>query len=439
MIIKRRGLIAYLLMFVVTLLISFLLIKSHNFDLNLVIITSVLSFLFFYKILDYTANFKTLKNKSRIDIVFLFIFFVWLLVPMSHINKKTRLVMENRERAPKPSFVNLGNVNYSYGEDFNKWFNDRFLLRDALVHLYNQISLGLTHKTTQGYIDKDWLYSGFYKPNSTIPTANTDAVLKLNNFCKQNNIKLYFLVVPYKNNIYLSSKSNVLINKSHKNFVDTLSNYNGKLNIIYPYDQLERNKSKEYMFFKTEHHWTDDGAFIGYKELMKSIKQDFPNVKIRTASDYTYFYNNLVRGDFNREFGIGTSYRVLGLSKKGAKRYHKTPYRYFKYKNFNKMSCKIEDIPMHKRKEYYYPYGTDLRVILLGTSQNENLCEFIPFTFKHVKRIRNNNVAQIKRDEEWKIMKYYKNEILEYKPDILIFGITEENLKDKNFSKLFEE
>ena len=70
-------------------------------------------------------------------------------------------------------------------------------------------------------------------------------------------------------------------------------------------------------------------------------------------------------------------------------------------------------------------------------SQNENLTEFIPFTFKHVKRLRNNNVQGIKAEEEFKIIKYYKDEILEYKPNIIIFCITYNNISELH--KLFEE
>ena len=125
---------------------------------------------------------------------------------------------------------------------------------------------------------------------------------------------------------------------------------------------------------------------------------------------------------------IGTTCSVLGYSKRQSKKLHKTPYKYYHNKDYKKLKVNVEDISFHRGKEYYYPNGIDLKVILLGTSMSENLCEFIPFTFKHVKRIRNNNVLDISAKDDFKIMKYYKNEILDYKPDILIFCITAGNV-----------
>ena len=73
----------------------------------------------------------------------------------------------------------------------------------------------------------------------------------------------------------------------------------------------------------------------------------------------------------------------------------------------------------------------------MGTSQNENLSEFIPFTFNSVKRLRNNNVQGIKTSEEFKIMKYYEKEMLDYAPNIIIFCITYNNIPElhKIFNK----
>ncbi len=56
----------------------------------------VLSFLLAYKIMDYVAYFKVIKNNSRIDIVFLLIFFILLCIPASHISKAMKAKGENR-------------------------------------------------------------------------------------------------------------------------------------------------------------------------------------------------------------------------------------------------------------------------------------------------------------------------------------------------------
>lgn len=136
----------------------------------------------------------------------------------------------------------------------------------------------------------------------------------------------------------------------------------------------------------------------------------------------------MVRADWARTYDFGTTSYRINLPKHTIKKLHKTNYRYYTHKDEKMLQTGVTDIPYHKNKVYFYPKGADYRVILLGTSQSENLTEFIPYTFKNVRRIRNNNVIDVPYEYSFKIMKYNKDEILNYKPDILIFCITTENM-----------
>ena len=75
---------------------------SH-FEFEIFTIILVLTFLFTYKLTDYLADFKTLKYKSRIEIVFLSIFFILLFIPMSYINQDKKSIQE------KPTKVKIAN------------------------------------------------------------------------------------------------------------------------------------------------------------------------------------------------------------------------------------------------------------------------------------------------------------------------------------------
>ena len=101
------------------------------------------------------------------------------------------------------------------------------------------------------------------------------------------------------------------------------------------------------------------------------------------------------------------------------------------------MGIKIIYDDQERSKKYYFPYGADLKVIQIGTSMNENLTQFTPYTFKNLKYYRLNAIKGINVSEEYKIMKYYKRKIMEYQPDILIFCITPMNLEKSN--QWFEE
>ena len=107
---------------------------------KVVIIILILSYLFAYKVSNYVADFKTVKNKSRIEIIFLTIFFVFLFIPMSNINKDEISTQENRRLAQYKPFINQdGQINYDFGKNFNEWFNDRLYKRNKIISIYLKI------------------------------------------------------------------------------------------------------------------------------------------------------------------------------------------------------------------------------------------------------------------------------------------------------------
>ncbi|MGN0192957.1 MAG: hypothetical protein ACI4CY_05490 [Candidatus Gastranaerophilaceae bacterium] len=92
-----------------------------KFDFKLFVIILVLTYLLAYKLSNYVADFKSVKEKSRIDILFLTIFFIFLFIPMSKVNKDEISLYENRTLAKwKPFITQDGAINYDFGKDFNE-------------------------------------------------------------------------------------------------------------------------------------------------------------------------------------------------------------------------------------------------------------------------------------------------------------------------------
>ena len=55
---------------------------------------------------------------------------------------------------------------------------------------------------------------------------------------------------------------------------------------------------------KQDTHWNEIGGFWGYKSLMKSIKQDFPNLKSLSVDDIYKLDTINLRGDLDNMMGI---------------------------------------------------------------------------------------------------------------------------------------
>ncbi len=408
---------------------------SIAFDFKIFIVILVLTYLLAFKLTDYAADFKTVQNQSRIEIVFLSIFFIFLFVPISHINQDEISKNENRTLAKWSSLIKEGGViNYNFGKDYNNWFNDRFCLRQFLLDIHTKILFKLTGKTTKGVIDKD----GFIFFEGEINHSHLGAIsendyenlVKFNKYFKEHNIEFYIIFVPLREYIYVPSK-NMFLNDTYVQKIDNdvkRLNKEYDMHIINPLKELQDGAKINYMFYKTEHHWTHDGAFIGYKALMKEINKKHQDIYVLNENDFNYYENNLINADFEKTFNYGQASSYINLNEKDKKKIHKTKYRYYMNKNSNLLQTNITDIAFHRTKSYYYQNGADYRVILLGTSQSEQLSDFISYTFKNVLRLRNNTVRNVPQQEEFKIMKYYKKEILDYKPDIVIFCISYHNI-----------
>ena len=452
---KKRYLIALIVM-LFTLSISykfwliFKTVTSAKFDFYIFVIIAFVSYLGGLKLTDYLADLKDIEHQSRIEISFVLIFFLILFIPMSHINKDIKSNNENRNLAKyKPLFVEKYKLNYNFGNDFNNWFNDRFNFRYPLFVLNNRFKLIFNPllETKDAFYNRKTNFFGLkshinYDAKIFTTELQNKAGLnlrKLNEFCENNNIKLYILVVSYSEDLYIE-KLDIKKNKTNK--IDSvISSVHEKagIKIIYPINELKEAKKNGYVYYKTDHHWSEYGAYIGYHKLISEIRKDFSNVPIQKESDFNISYNTKICSEWDRNFGIGgTFHSYFPYLENNRDKILDVQYKYYDNKNKNLLKSEIIDLPKKKQKNFYYPNGADLRVLQIGTSMNENLLEFTPYSYKNLKYIRINGVKGIPNENEaFKIMKYHKREILSFKPDIMILCLVPYNFY--NLDYMFKE
>lgn len=417
--------------------------SSTHFDCLLFITVLILGYLISLKLTSYIADFKSIKNQSRIEIVFLSVFFILLFLPISHIDQSKISISENRTLAKyHPLITKKGKLNLKYGKEYEEWFNDRFFLRYDLINLNYIYKLLLNNKIKTNQItytgSNNWAIFNSYIPNKNIiPNSKYPIILKnlnkFNEFCAQNNIKLYVLIVPPSEYLYQEQ----LIKEAQK--PEDLKFINNKINIlkqqanmkiIYPYEALKKASKKDWVAYKVDIHWTEYGAFIGYKELIRVIQKDFNNITPVKETDYNIFRSKKIRSNFYRKFYNGHTFSIAPFLNIYAYKILDTEYLNYDNKNINLLKTNVVDIEGARNKTFYYPKGANYRVLEIGTSMNENLLQFTPYTFKNLKYIRLNTIKGRPNKEEFKIMKYYKKDILDYKPDIIILCITPLNLKE---------
>ena len=214
-----------------------------------------------------------MKNKANkiLVVIFLAIIFSSLL---SYIVIRPREFSENENRylaqRPKFSFENL--LSGKFTADMEKYIDDQFPLRNSSISFKSRLQRKLGKKDingvylgNQGYLiekvlEQDFDYGGLQ--------ANIDAI---NSFTENRpDLDVKLLVAP-TSGLILKDKlpKNATIFNQNKAF-NMIEDQMEDLSFIDLREVLEKHKD-EYIYYKTDHHWTSLGALYGYQAYMEKL------------------------------------------------------------------------------------------------------------------------------------------------------------------------
>ena len=388
---------------------------SIKFDILVLLIITIVTYLVAFKFTSYLADFKINKNKSRIDIVFLAIFFLIMFIPMMRISNEKTSKTENRNLATyKPLFKTKGGLNFNYGKAFDNWFSDRFNLRKELVSL----DTNLNYKLRIGAVEKNkillnknthWFTNIRFHQMATEPFEENELktylqnLQDLQNYCKKHNKQMYVLFVPEKGIIYNEEIFRYRHNLEDKNADKTrqISEYiakNSDINVSYPFDLLYEAKKHQLIYYKNDHHMNDAGNLIFFNNFLKIYnKTNNTNIPLLTEKDFNVVKNNQrkIEGEPHR-FSNGSEYIAFNTDDK---KLLDTTYSHY----FAKPDRKL----------------IDKTVYVLGDSYSMQLKQFFNNTF----RKNYFTPTQFMKDKELHdITKTYRKEIVNSDVIIVIFA-----------------
>ena len=269
----------------------------HYIDWLMFIITIFLSFFLALLLVRYLSCFRIDKKVSRIDIVFLSVFFVFLFLPLSYVSEDDVSERENRVFSAHPHLWGGETLNYQYGRQFEKWFNDHFFGRDMLISLYMNIQKVVDGKGNNHVMvgSKNWLYSATSFVVSMYQNTNLfsekelqTAGSKMEEFVDEahrHGVKeVYFYFSPDKETLYpefypayITKQGNV---SRLQQLISFLHNKHPRLKVLNYTSVLEKVKGKgEQIFCKTGSHMTGIGSYYEYLLFMRGVKKDYPFLK----------------------------------------------------------------------------------------------------------------------------------------------------------------
>jgi hypothetical protein len=238
------------------------------------------------------------------------------------IDNKEISQQENRTLAQYKPFIKAkGGFNFEYGRDFETWFNDHFNFREVLISLNSKLNLFLNRKlqsqtAMQG--KENWLFTTRWNSVAMFQNKNLftdeelvlikDKMQALQKWSQKHNIKFYIMLIPDKESIYGEYYPDGYKKEGDISRLQQVTKYlqeNTNIKIMSIYEPLMAAKNKYTVFYKTGTHWNLRGAFIGYQAMMKTLRQNFPDLKMLKESDFRIF--DKVEADIDIASALGVN------------------------------------------------------------------------------------------------------------------------------------
>lgn len=199
---------------------------------------------------------------------------------------------ENRVLQSKPKFSISAYIDGRYEKKMESYVDDQFLLRNSFIKIKTASDV------TAGKLESNGVYrckQHYLMEDLTVPEENTmKSTLSVLKHFRRNysNLNMHFLLAPNAANI-LEKKLPASVRTADQDqyideFYKAIKKYGYK-----PIDVRKRLKAyaddeETQLYYKTDHHWTTDGAFIAYKQVVKDMN----------LSDKISYKRYVVKNDF---------------------------------------------------------------------------------------------------------------------------------------------
>ena len=212
---------------------------------------------------------KALWAEALIFLAFIGVFFILnLVLPDRQFSEQ-----ENRYLQMKPEFSFKSLFSGDYTSKFETYTTDQFTFRDEWITLKaaSELALGKQENNDVHLCENGTLIEGYERPENSALDANMSA---LNTLVENTDAEVYFALIPDKSDLYASLLPKNAPNDSEKEVIDYCYAQSNATNVDM-YSALGAH-TDEYIFYRTDHHWTSLGAYYGFSALAESMGIDCP-------------------------------------------------------------------------------------------------------------------------------------------------------------------
>jgi hypothetical protein len=225
--------------------------------------------------------------------------------------------VEYRSLQQEPEMTLTSLVDGKYVKSYEEYFTDQFPGRNIWLKLYLEFQ-AFTGKTfLNGYFvsDDGWIMP---EPNKVFDQKLLDqSTNNLNQIAQSvtnQGTEVYFFALPHKVNIidvgfpsfvdegYNSKRKEYFLSKVDKENINLLD-------IGEIFKENYSSKELKNMYYKTDHHWNENGAAVAYEEIKKYLEESSTHFAKFENHQYEKFCSNKpFQGSYNRQI-----YNLLDL------------------------------------------------------------------------------------------------------------------------------
>ncbi|MBQ8569595.1 MAG: hypothetical protein IJ446_10310 [Oscillospiraceae bacterium] len=218
---------------------------------------------------------KSSNNKKHgiaaaaVSMVIFFGMLVYLAVMTVVSEKKEFSELENRNLEKFPKFNTEQLFSGKFTDNLETYTADHFYGRDFFVKLKTYCDLALGKRERNGmYILENRLVERVDEPDSELIERSISG---LNAFAEDNDIPLFFMLVPTSGDIYSDElPANAPMLDQQKFIEDIYSRLDSEYAVIDAYSAMKLNRD-EYIYYRNDHHWTSYGAYLAYEAASKKM------------------------------------------------------------------------------------------------------------------------------------------------------------------------
>lgn len=192
---------------------------------------------------------------------------------------------ENRVLASKPELSMERVLSGKYSEEYEEYVTDQFVGRDKWVGIKTGLDVLLQKKDINGvYLGKDGYLIEQHRPED-FPIEQTDKKISLlKALVEEWDAKV--MLVPTADNILTDKLPDNAAYFDEEAFLERVKKEIGEDNYIDVYSVLQEH-ALEYIYYRTDHHWTSLGAYYGYQAWAEKSGRSSFNYDINTMQTVT--------------------------------------------------------------------------------------------------------------------------------------------------------